>query len=56
MLQNNRVLLSRIIEYYNFIHKNTERCEFAIISDEMKAIDKDLTVLLKGYTWIDFGM
>lgn len=49
-------MLSRIVEYYNFIHENTERCEYAIISDQMKTIDKDLTILLKNYTWIDFGM
>lgn len=56
MLQESRVSLLRIVEYYNFVREKTEKCEFDIIFGQVKLIEADLTVLLEKFTWINFGM
>lgn len=56
LLQESRVSLLRIVEYYNFVREKTEKCEFDIIAGQVKMIEADLTVLLENFTWINFGM
>lgn len=54
-MQKSRILLSRVVEQYNFIHENTEQSEYDIISDQVKMIDTDVTILIEKFTWLDFG-
>lgn len=53
--QEIRVLLSRIVEQYNFIHGKTEKCEFDIVFDQVRAIDADAAILVDEFTWQNFG-
>lgn len=55
MLQESRISLLRIVEYYNFVREKTEKCEFDIISGQVEVIAADLTILLENFTWINFG-
>lgn len=53
--QRIQILLHRIVEQYNFIYNEIEKCEFDIISDEIKMIDIDVQALTTDRTWINFG-
>lgn len=56
MLQESRISLLRIVEYYNFVREKTEKCEFDIIAGHVEVIAADLAVLMENFTWINFGM
>lgn len=53
--QETRILLSRIVEQYNFIHGKTEKCEFDIVFDQVKVIDAEGATLVDEFTWQNFG-
>lgn len=54
-IQETRISLLRIVEYYNFVREQTEKCEFDIIYGEIEVIEAELTALLENFTWINFG-
>lgn len=54
--QESQILLSRIVEYYNFVHGNIEKCILDIISGQLESIDADLKNLLENFSWLNFGM
>lgn len=51
LLQNARVMLSRIIEWYNELKKVTVECEFNLIAEEVSIIDKKLEYFISQSTW-----
>lgn len=46
-----RMLLYRIVEWYNDVRANTEECEFALIEAEIKTIDSKLSNALSSEKW-----
>lgn len=55
LLKNTRIALIRIVERYNFIQNQTEKCEFDLISKQVVDFDEDLKMLSDEYTWIEYG-
>lgn len=53
--QETRILLTRIVEQYNFIHAKTEKCEFDIVFDQVEMIDAEAAILVDEFTWQNFG-
>lgn len=49
-----RVMLSRIVEWYNDLKTNTVDCEQTLIDKEMKSIDNMLNVALSEARWSDY--
>lgn len=50
-----RVSLTRIVERYNFIRNESEKCEYDLIAVEMVGLDDELNMLLDQFTWIEYG-
>lgn len=53
--QNARVMLSRIVEWYNEIKENTVPCEFEIIRKDVELIDSKLQIALHSATWSEYN-
>lgn len=53
--QNARVMLSRIVEWYNEIKERTVACEFDIIRKYIVLIDNKLEIALNTATWRDYN-
>ncbi len=48
-------MLSRIVEWYNFLRTGTEECEYNIISAQIDKIDTDLDDAIKISTWLNYS-
>lgn len=48
--------LSRVVEWYNAVVENTEKCEFDILEEEMAGIDIILTPALDTMTWESYSI
>lgn len=48
-------MLSRIVEWYNFLRMETEKCEFDIIANQMIKIDADLDDAIQISTWLNYS-
>lgn len=49
-----RVMLLRIVEWYNYLKSNTVDCEQALIDKEMQIIDNKLEVAINSAKWNDY--
>lgn len=47
-------MLSRVVEWYNFLRQRSEPCEFQIIESQVNRIDLDLIEALEQSTWLNF--
>ncbi|KAJ6648778.1 Dynein beta chain, ciliary, partial [Pseudolycoriella hygida] len=54
-LWKSRTMLSRIVEWYNFLRTETQSCEFNIISTQVDKIDVDLEDAIKISTWNSYS-
>lgn len=47
-------MLSRIVEWYNYVKLGTVKCEFNLVAKEVRRIDKKLRKSIRTYTWDDY--
>lgn len=55
VFQQSRIMLSRIVEWYNFLKTGTQNCEYNIISTQVDKIDADLEEAIKISTWVSYS-
>lgn len=55
VLQEARLNLSRLSEWYNAILTDTEKCELDLVRAELQGIDKMLAPALSSHNWKNFG-
>lgn len=48
-------MLSRIVEWYNFLRTGTQECEFNIIYTQIDKIDRDIEDAIKISTWVSYS-
>lgn len=49
------MMLSRIVEWYNFLKTGTQNCEYNIILTQVDKIDADLEEAIKISTWVSYS-
>lgn len=54
-IKQTRLMLWRVIEWYNYIREKTEICEMNIISKHMSRLDNDLQEATEITTWINYS-
>lgn len=55
LFQQSRIMLSRIVEWYNFLRTGTQACEYNIIAAQIEKIDADLEDAIKISTWDSYS-
>jgi len=48
--------LSRVVEWYNYVHDKTEKSEHDLVENEIQGLDYTLESLITKTDWNDFSM